>query len=104
MQPNDGQRELSETLGVDDMANSTVQARIDPELKQEAEAVFAAMGMTTAQAIRIFLQQTVNRGGLPFQPTAKMPNAETIRAMAELEAQGGQVFETAEALFADWER
>lgn len=86
------------------MANSTVQARIDPELKQEAEAVFAAMGMTTAQAIRIFLQQTVNKGGLPFQPTAKTPNSETIRAIAELEAQGGQLFETAEELFADWER
>lgn len=86
------------------MANSTVQARVDPQLKQEAEALFAAMGMTTAEAIRIFLQQTVNRGGLPFQPTAKMPNADTIQAMAELEAQGGQLFETAGALFADWEQ
>ncbi|MBK8431142.1 MAG: type II toxin-antitoxin system RelB/DinJ family antitoxin [Chloroflexi bacterium] len=53
--------------------NSTVQARISPELKEEAEAIFASMGMTTAEAIRIFLQQTVNMGGLPFQPMAKIP-------------------------------
>lgn len=86
------------------MANSTVQARVDPRLKQEAEAVFAAMGMTTAEAIRIFLQQTVNRGGLPFQPTAKTPNADTIQALAELEAQGGHVFDTVDALFDDWDR
>jgi len=51
------------------MANSTVQARVNPELKEEAEAIFGAMGMTTAEAIRIFLQQTVNNRGLPFRPT-----------------------------------
>lgn len=85
------------------MSNVTVQARISSELKQEAEAVFSAVGMSTAEAIRIFLQQVVNSGGLPFQPTAKQPNAETLAAMAELEERGGQVFVTTDELFTDWE-
>ncbi len=84
------------------MSNITVQARISPELKQEAEAVFAEIGMTTAEAIRIFLKQVVNRGGIPFQPSAKKPNAETLSAMIELENRGGQVFQTTDELFADW--
>lgn len=86
------------------MPNVTVQARVSSELKQEAEAVFSAIGMSTAEAIRVFLQQAVNSGGLPFRPTASTPNAETLAAMMELEDRGGQVFSTTDALFTDWKR
>lgn len=86
------------------MSNVTVQARVNPELKQEAEAVFSAIGMTTAEAIRIFLQQAVNSGGLPFQPTAKTPNAETLAAMTELEDGDGELFSTTDELFEEWKR
>ncbi|VAW43480.1 hypothetical protein MNBD_CHLOROFLEXI01-1294 [hydrothermal vent metagenome] len=84
------------------MTNVTVQARISPELKQQVEAVFDAVGMTTAEAIRVFLKQAVNSGGLPFQPTAKMPNQETAAAIMELEDGGGEQLQTADDLFADW--
>ena len=63
------------------MSKVTVQATINPELKKQAEAVFAALGLSTADAIRLFLQQTVNVGGLPFQPMVKRPNADTLEAM-----------------------
>jgi DNA-damage-inducible protein J len=84
------------------MPNITVQARVNAELKQEAEAVFSAIGLTTAEAIRVFLQQSVNSGGLPFQPTAKKPNAETLAAMTELEDGGGEVFAATNDLFDNW--
>lgn len=85
------------------MSNTTVQARISSELKQESEAVFSAIGLSTAEAIRLFLQQTVNSGGLPFQPSAKMPNTETLAALNELEDNGGTVFSSPDELFADWD-
>lgn len=84
------------------MSNVTVQSRVSPELKKQADAIFMAMGLNTADAIRIFLQQVVNSGGLPFQPTARRPNAETRAAMQEIEDGGGQVFRTTQDLFADW--
>lgn len=84
------------------MSNVTIQSRVSPELKQQAEAVFAALGLSTSDAIRIFLQQSVNVGGLPFQPIAKRPNQETLAAMEELENGGGHVFRSAADLFADW--
>lgn len=59
------------------MSTVTIQSRVSPELKKQAEAVFAALGLSTSDAIRMFLQQAVNIGGLPFQPTARRPNAET---------------------------
>lgn len=86
------------------MTNTTVQARISLELKREAETILAAMGLSTADAIRLFLQQTVNSGGLPFQPTTKRPNQETLAAMQELESGGGQRFASTEELFADWRK
>ena len=59
------------------MSNVTVQARVTPELKKQAETIFADMGMTAAEAIRIFLKQVVNSGGLPFQPTTKQQQDES---------------------------
>ena len=53
------------------MANVTVQARVTPKLKREAEAVLSELGLSTADAIRVFLHQVVNTHGLPFRPTVK---------------------------------
>jgi DNA-damage-inducible protein J len=84
------------------MSSITVQSRVNPELKAEAEAVFASMGMSVGDAIRIFLQQSVNIGGLPFQPVGKVPNAETIMAIKELEAGIGEKFNNLDSLFSSW--
>lgn len=84
------------------MSNVTIQTQVSSELKKEAEAVFSALGMTTAEAIHIFLQQAVHRGGLPFLLVSKTPNQETLAAMEELENNEGQMFATTDALFADW--
>ncbi len=85
------------------MPNVSVQARIKPELKEQAEGVFDAMGLSMGDAIRLFLQQSVNSGGLPFHPTTKRPNADTIAALDELESGQGKRFATVDELFADLE-
>lgn len=53
------------------MPNETIQIRVSRELKEEAEVVFKSIGLKTSEAIRLFLQQSINTGGLPFQPMAK---------------------------------
>jgi DNA-damage-inducible protein J len=58
-----------------------IHARIDPKLKKSAEAVFSKIGLSTADAIRLFLTQVEIYRGLPFPVVA--PNAETIAAMRE---------------------
>ena len=83
------------------MANVTVQSRVKPELKEQAEAIFSAVGLSTADAIRMFLQQSVNVGGLPFRPIAKHPNAETMEAMEELANGKGKTFRSTQAFYQD---
>ncbi len=83
------------------MANNLVQARISGELKTQADVVFTSMGMTISDAIRVFLQKSVNIGGLPFQPMAKMPNKETIAAIEETKNKIGKTFKAPKDLFKD---
>jgi len=58
-----------------------IHARIDPKLKESAERVFSKIGISTTEAIRLFLKQVELHKGLPF-PVA-IPNAETTAAMRE---------------------
>lgn len=67
---------------------ATVQTRIDDELKAKADALFQDMGLSTTDAVRLFLTQSVNLGRLPFQPVGKRPNPETLAA---IEGEEGKV-------------
>ena len=58
-----------------------IHARIDPKLKESAERVFSTLGISTTEAIRLFMKQVELHKGLPF-PLA-IPNAQTIAAMRE---------------------
>lgn len=82
------------------MATDTlVQAHIDGDVKEEATAVLAAMGLTVSDAVRLMLTRVAREHALPFDPL--IPNAETIEAMQE--ARGGQLrsFDSVDALMAD---
>jgi len=81
------------------MANALIQSRVKPSIKEEAEIIFESIGLTTSDAIRIFLQQTINCGGLPFQLVAKKPNSKTQKAIKELEKGGGKKFKNTKELF-----
>lgn len=58
-----------------------IHARIDPKLKRSAERIFSEIGVSTAEAIRLFLRQVELHRGLPFP--VSVPNEDTIVAMAE---------------------
>jgi len=63
-----------------------LQVRMDKEDKEAAEAVFEALGMTTSQAIKIFLRQVVLNNALPFKVAIPQPNQETLEAIQEIQA------------------
>jgi DNA-damage-inducible protein J len=67
-----------------------LNARIDPELKTKAEKVLAGVGVSASQAITMFYRQVVLRRGIPFDVC--IPNAETVAALKEADAGGGEVF------------
>ena len=49
--------------------SANVFARVEPDLKSEAEAVLNQLGVPMSNAITMFLRQIVLRQGLPFDVT-----------------------------------
>lgn len=47
--------------------SATISMRIDEQLKSETETILKQLGMTTSEAIKIFLTAVRNRKGIPFQ-------------------------------------
>ena len=46
---------------------STIQIRVEDELKSKSDALFKDLGTDTTTAIRIFLTQSVAINGFPFE-------------------------------------
>ena len=51
------------------MAGNTtnISIRMDADLKAQADALFAEIGMNLSTAFNIFVRQALREGGLPFE-------------------------------------
>lgn len=58
---------------------TTVRARIDEKLKEDAAAVLSAIGLTVSDAFRLMMIRIARDKALPFEPL--VPNDETIEAL-----------------------
>lgn len=69
------------------MAGNTtnISIRMDADLKTQADALFAELGMNISTAFNIFVRQSIREGGIPFAITLNQPNKETVTAMLEAE-------------------
>ena len=77
---------------------STFQVRMDSELKAQVEALYRSLGTSFAEAVRIFAQQSLRDGGMPFRPTLKTWDEMTAQeisaklAKSEADIREGLVF------------
>jgi DNA-damage-inducible protein J len=77
-----------------------IRARVSPELRAKAEAIFAKLGMNTSDAIRLFYSQVVLRKGLPFD--VRIPNAATAKALRAADrGEGLTRYEDVDAMMRD---
>jgi DNA-damage-inducible protein J len=60
-----------------------ITTRVDPILKSDAEKVLHKLGISTTEAINLFLSQVRLRKGLPFD--VRIPNKTTLKAMKDAE-------------------
>ena len=65
------------------MKTATLNMRVDPSVKEEAERVYAQFGMNLTDAVTVFLHTSIMEGGLPFDLRQPRFNAETELAMRE---------------------
>lgn len=86
------------------MTKTIVQSRVSEELKQDAETVLSAMGLTLSEAIRLFLHQTVSEHQLPFTPALRKPSEEFKEAITELDNGLGEHFDNIDDFEASWKK
>ncbi len=69
------------------MAGTTknISIRMDADLKTQADAFFAELGMNLSTAFNIFVRQSLREGRIPFDISLGKPNKETVAAMLEAE-------------------
>ncbi|WP_347490613.1 type II toxin-antitoxin system RelB/DinJ family antitoxin [Desulfoscipio sp. XC116] len=66
------------------MAKSeTLHIRVESAVKAGVEATLKTLGLSTTEAINIFLHQVILAGGLPFEVKNPQYNAETLAAIQE---------------------
>ena len=66
------------------MANTSINIRMDADLKRQFEAFCADMGMTMTTAFNVFARKAVREYRIPFEISGDVPNAETVEAIKEV--------------------
>ncbi|MGI6435573.1 type II toxin-antitoxin system RelB/DinJ family antitoxin [Syntrophomonas erecta] len=91
-----------------DRSTTNISIRMDAELKAQADALFAELGMNISTAFNIFVRQCLREGRIPFEIALKQPNRETIEAMLEVERMAKDPtvkgYDNLDELFADLEK
>ena len=65
------------------MATTSMNIRMDTEVKRKAQLIFAELGMDTTTAVNLFLRQVIRTQSIPFELKAELPNEETLAAIEE---------------------
>ena len=65
------------------MANTNLNIRTDKEVKEQAEGIYAELGLNMTTAVNLFLRASIRASGIPFDLKLDMPNEETRRAIEE---------------------
>ncbi len=65
------------------MAPVSTNIKIDPELKEQSQALFESLGLSMSTAINMFLRQAVREQAIPFRVGKPLPNLETLRAIED---------------------
>ena len=64
---------------------ANLYARIEPDVKEQAESILTALGIPASNAINMFYKQIILQRGLPFE--VKMPEVRPIDASMLTDAQ-----------------
>ena len=86
--------------------SSMIHVRMDNDLKDRATEALAAMGLSTADAVRLLFHRIATDQAFPLE--LKVPNAETRAAMEEanefFKNGGTPRFDNADEMFAELEQ
>ena len=78
---------------------ASVNTRVDPVLKEQAESILDELGMSMATAMSLFLKQIVIHNGIPFD--LRIPKAKPISYGALTDDEFNKLMDNAAKSYAD---
>ena len=63
-------------------ADASITIRMNKSIKQQAQKLFADLGIDMSSAINLFIKQAIFQNGLPFEVSRK-PNTVTLSAIED---------------------
>ena len=65
------------------MSTTNLNIRTDKDVKEQAEQLFAELGLNMTTAINLFLRTAIRKHGIPFDLYLDVPNETTVAAIEE---------------------
>jgi len=65
------------------MSATNLNIRTDKDVKEQAEQLFAELGLNMTTAINLFLRTAIRKRGIPFDLLLDVPNDTTVAAIEE---------------------
>lgn len=65
------------------MSATNLNIRTDKDVKEQAEQLFAELGLNMTTAINLFLRTAIRKHGIPFDLYLDVPNETTVAAIEE---------------------
>lgn len=65
------------------MSATNLNIRTDKDVKEQAEQIFAELGLNMTTAVNLFLRTAIRKHGIPFDLFLDVPNETTIAAIEE---------------------
>ena len=85
------------------MTDAVIRSRIDANVKIKATKLFAHMGLSMSDAIRLFLYKSIAEKSLPFN--IKIPNKKTAKVLMEIKTHPKRLKKTSlKQLREDWDK
>jgi len=78
---------------------ASARVRINPETKEQAEAILKTLGLSVSGAFELFYRQVIAHRGLPFD--VRIPNKKTIDAIERSKQGKGKRFKNTKDLYKD---
>ena len=64
---------------------ANLYARIEPDVKEQAEAILSALGIPASNAINMFYKQIILQRGLPFEVKMPVARLADVSALSDAE-------------------
>lgn len=78
---------------------ATARALLDPEVKEQAEAILKELGLSVSKSFELFYRQVIAHRGLPFE--LQVPNEKMMKAIENSRQAKGKTFTSPQELFDD---